>query len=417
MRKKITNSGIFCFISIVGIISTFIMINITHGEIISQMFWHDTIDTGMDFFHSIEYIRGGVPYEKFETLYPPLANLFFYMLYHMIPKDLSSQWADSYSESMSRRGTGTDLRIWQSPMLLFILFIIISVTILYKLILDYLEDNHISFYVFVSIILSYGMLYAYERGNVIIVTFIFSAFFVFYRNSENKVKKELALISLAIATGLKMYPVFLGVLLLYDKDVKVVTRTICYGILFFFAPFLCFQERMKGIGIFIRVLSEYSKDSKIVYTGFSVDKIINSFVCVIENITGKVFQEACVLNIGRISNYIIVILILICGYFFKENWKKVLCCCCAMISYSTQAIYIIIFMFLPLLVLFHEENETIKRSNVVIVVLLSLMTVLLPLGDLEIFDIAITYLRLQLNNVFIIGYILIEFMKMNIHRK
>ena len=52
----------------------------THGEIFSEIFFNDSLDTGMDFFHSIEYTRGRAPYDLFETLYPPLANLFFYII-------------------------------------------------------------------------------------------------------------------------------------------------------------------------------------------------------------------------------------------------------------------------------------------------------------------------------------------------
>ena len=56
----------------------FLCVFITHGSILSDLLFYDTRDTGMDFFHSIEYVRGRTPYKQFNTLYPPLANLFFY---------------------------------------------------------------------------------------------------------------------------------------------------------------------------------------------------------------------------------------------------------------------------------------------------------------------------------------------------
>lgn len=57
----------------------------SHGELIEHYFFYDTRDTGMDFFHSLEYVRGMAPYALFNTLYPPLANLLFYVLYMVIP--------------------------------------------------------------------------------------------------------------------------------------------------------------------------------------------------------------------------------------------------------------------------------------------------------------------------------------------
>ena len=47
------------------------------------------------FFHSIEYMRGRMPYGQFDTLYPPLANLFFYVLYLLVPKTQSDTWTES----------------------------------------------------------------------------------------------------------------------------------------------------------------------------------------------------------------------------------------------------------------------------------------------------------------------------------
>jgi len=60
------------------------------GELRS-FFWyyHDNIDdTGMDFYNSMIYVRGRTPYTKFDTLYPPLANLFLLVALQNRPEKL-----------------------------------------------------------------------------------------------------------------------------------------------------------------------------------------------------------------------------------------------------------------------------------------------------------------------------------------
>ena len=68
---------LYCVLSAVCAIVVMVTLYVTHGDFLSYFLYHDTLDAGMDFFHSIEYVRGRQPYAVFDTLYPPLANLFF----------------------------------------------------------------------------------------------------------------------------------------------------------------------------------------------------------------------------------------------------------------------------------------------------------------------------------------------------
>ena len=125
------NSKVFGVILFIGFIITTICMQLSHGDIFAEIFFYDTLDTGMDFFHSIEYTRGRAPYEVWNTLYPPLANCIFYFLFHMIPKSVSEQWADTFESGIGARGTSIDLRVSQTPMFLFICYIIISVMLIW----------------------------------------------------------------------------------------------------------------------------------------------------------------------------------------------------------------------------------------------------------------------------------------------
>ena len=124
-KKRHIPSRIYIAVSLISLIALLTCFLLSRGDTMSQWLFRDTRDTGMDFFHSIEYLRGRIPYEKFGTLYPPLANLFFYVIYRFIPLDVVEKWADTFEASISARGTDIDLRTYQAPMVMFILFVIL----------------------------------------------------------------------------------------------------------------------------------------------------------------------------------------------------------------------------------------------------------------------------------------------------
>ena len=63
-------------------------------------------------------------------------------------------------------------------------------------------------------------------------------YYTFNYESDDPVKRELALIALAFATCMKLYPVIFGVLLLRKDKLKEATRCIVSGLVLFIVPFL-----------------------------------------------------------------------------------------------------------------------------------------------------------------------------------
>ena len=116
---------LYCVLSAVCAIVVMVTLYVTHGDFLSYFLYHDTLDAGMDFFHSIEYVRGRQPYAVFDTLYPPLANLFFYALFLLVPASVSDNWTYDFEASVAMRGTETDLRTTQSCFLLYVFFVVL----------------------------------------------------------------------------------------------------------------------------------------------------------------------------------------------------------------------------------------------------------------------------------------------------
>jgi len=91
--------------------------------LISRYYFYDTRDTGMDFFHSIEYVRGRVPYEKFvlghygghlvwEKVYEILTD---YNVYFDTAYTLSEISPELFKRILDKIGAGKILFATDSP--------------------------------------------------------------------------------------------------------------------------------------------------------------------------------------------------------------------------------------------------------------------------------------------------------------
>ena len=362
--------GIICFV-ILGIV-----LLLSHGNLWSSIFWYDQYDTGMDFFHSIEYVRGRTPYLKYDTLYPPLANLFFLVVYYFIPREVSQNWADTFELSVEKRCTNYDLRLYQSCMMMFVLFVAITtllLTLLIKNILSKGEEWKVNLVV-IAVVSSYGILYSFERGNIIVLVVILLLFYIDNYDSEKKYLKELALIALAISAGLKLYPAFFGILLLRKKDIKGAIRCVIYGIAAIFMPFVFFKEGIEGVFIWLRVITKFGSDGTAAYIGNSAINILNR----ISNIFYYLLKIEFSSKIIMILSMLIVMIILLLAYWQKEEWKSILLLTLSIILFQNQGDYIFSLFLLPLIIFF-EGEEKLKKINMFPVIVIMLLIWPLPI--------------------------------------
>jgi len=348
----------------------------SRGTLIERYFFRDTKDTGMDFFHSIEYTRGRKPYEIFDTLYPPLANLFFYVLYLMLPVEYTSQWPFDFSESVGMRATELDLRVHQSSMLTFIAFILLSALLLYSLIEYALHNRGLKTakWTAVFMTLSYGCMYALERGNIIILCAGLSMVFALFYKSENKFLKEIALLSLAFAAGFKLYPALLGILLIREKDWKAAIRAVIYGVAALILPLFAF-EGLSALKIFFGQVTSFGESGSVDWTGTSFSNGVNHVLHFISSMTGTELTAASfVSTIGTI----LCLAVLACALILPKKWQAMLAVTLPMVMYQSQGHYALTMFLIPLAIYFQEEDQ-FSRQNIVPFIGMTLLTVHLPL--------------------------------------
>ena len=242
-KKKITTTKDLSMFFIVFFIASFFVCTVlaasSGGDAWKTMLFQN--DMFMDFFNSIRDAGAEDAYTARNNIYPPLGLLIFKILGFLIDGNL----VDLPNKQKYL------LQSDQRAMMIYILFACILILSMSTIINSYVnrlkwENNRkqASYHTLLSflMIVSYPVMYCIERGNIIIVSMIFTMFFVFFKDSENKIIKECSYIALAIAAGIKLYPAIFGLMLLFDKKYKDAVRLVVYGITAIVVPFIFFIQ-------------------------------------------------------------------------------------------------------------------------------------------------------------------------------
>lgn len=337
-----------------------------NGSMFRDVFQHyDLVDSGMDFFNSIVCTSYGEPYRVFKTLYPPLANLFFYVCYLCIPDNISSAWQVNYDTFNTLRNGVFDLRTWQHSFVIFLVYVQV-VALGYYLIVDKMLVVKNKIFSFL-ILFTFGMLFALERGNIIVAACLFTMFFVHYsRVGISPIVKEMALLSLSIAVGLKVYPAIFSLLLIREKRFIDFFKVCIYSAFAFFMPFFAFNgiediytwiETAKYIGTRneMAIGTVYFGFTQVIKTALS-NKAYSSFILEYINLTS-------VLSISRYFTIVILAVMSLNAILTKHQWKALLSF--ALIIILTQQhspIYNTIFL-IPAFIEFINDNEIVNKNN------------------------------------------------------
>lgn len=369
MLRKISPAMLFALCNLGGLLLVLMSFILSRGELIDNYFFHDMRDTGMDFFHSIEYTRGRAPYERFNTLYPPLANLFFYGIYLMIPRSIVSGWTYDFEESVRMRGSDLDLRTYQAPALAYIAFVILCVVFLMVLV-EYAmrkEKKWKAKIVAFASVLSYGSLWAFERGNIVLLSAILSIFFVLFYDSKNYVLKEISLIGLSIAAGLKLYPAVLGVLLFREKDWKAAMRAIVYGTASVVLPLFAFGGP-SVLTNWLRVVNRFGNSSALKWQGTGIQQILTN----VSMDASKYFNVKVPNQIISWVSCFVLVLLVVSVFFQHKKWHIALCATLIMLMYQPQADYALCMLLVPMVLMYVEEKQFTINNCIPIVGLIVL---------------------------------------------
>lgn len=374
--KKPLNA--YVIISLVTVVVFFARVLLSHGLFLNNFFWSDNRDSLMDFFHSIEYTRGRAPYFNYETLYPPLANLCFWVLFRCIPTQVSEVWPQDFEISQYMRGSFFDLRTFQAPMICFLVFFMVCIT-LTTCILAKIFDQHLLRYQFVGVFLcfsSYGFLYAMERGNILLLVFPLILFFVLYHGSSERRIREISYLMLAFAVGLKIYPGIFFFLLLKERKVKDFIRCMVYCLLSVVVPMFFFREGIRGFEVWIKVMMSYSADASEIST---VGNGLSSILAHLQVLCSDVFGISWGSSWYTKASVLVCLLLILTALVSKKNWESLLALTLGMTLLSTQGEYIYICFLIPLL-FFLMQEDVFTKENVIPFAMLMVIVLPVPLA-------------------------------------
>ncbi len=332
LRENTFPMNLFLILSGLSFLCVIILAALSEGGALNDIFYGS--DYFNDFYNSMcDAGTKGVYAEK-GVIYPPLSSLFFYLISKMVPN----------MYVMLDFETGDRHQIYTSGLcqIIFLLFIVVTALALGMLFYDILQRTASkigSFLTSFFLMMSFPILYCIQRGNVALLAMLLTAFFVFYRNSDNKVLREISYIALAVAAGFKIFPALFGLLLIFDKKYKEAARLVVYGLLAFFVPF-AFYGGFEGISIFIKNIFSFSEESS--YYSIYGPSITNVLSWLIFGLK---------LDLGSLMNFSQIAVWLCCAFimfFADEEWKRLLGISFLFANVnSTSRVYILIFILLP----------------------------------------------------------------------
>lgn len=335
------------------------------GESWMYMLFHSGkfTDMYMDFFNSIRDGGSDNVYSERNNIYPPLCVLIFRIFSKLIDPDL-------VSTHFKQR---TSLQSDQLCMMIYILFALICIMSMVRLIESYaniksvgkmkLQAAIISF----AMIISYPVMFCLERGNILILSVIFAMFFFFFKDSENKVVRELSYISLALSAAIKLYPAIFGLSLIIEKKYKEAARLMLYGVIIVAGPIVFFLDEFRaepaavsyGLSSLLQIGNSVPADAE----------QVSVFEKLIQNLLNFAVNKKSSLNFSSVSiqNFVFMaqgnatVAKIVCAvteliafaslFFVKKEWQKAFLLSYLMLNIpSASNSYALSFLIIPFII-------------------------------------------------------------------
>lgn len=321
-----------------------ISVVVTKGQTLYSLIHPYDYDQFMDFFNSIQY--GKTPYEK-GVIYPPLANLIYAVLGHIIPSN--------------RLISTVDVRNTQMGGVVFFLY---TLVVMYFLVcfmqsIKYVFPKKVQNVMFdIGILMSTPFIFSYERGNIVLLCLVFCLGYYHFRSSG---KIRTSFVSLSFAIGLKIYPAVYGLMEL-KKGKKRILYLVILSIAVFMLPFAFFSKG--SIGLMINNIQKTSAEFQMNGVGSRHD--LENMMSIIHYAFGIDISQVITL-IVRYGFVLLGILVVLLDKKMNE-WKQYCIASSIMILYpSFSYTYTLIFMLIPLMAFMKEK--TFERLDYVYLVL------------------------------------------------
>ncbi len=218
-----------------------------------------------------------------------------------------------------------------------------------------------------TVLFSGVMLYAAERGTLVLLSSSLTAFFIFnYRHPDRRIR-ETALIALALAAGLKLSPACMGLLPVIEKRWKEAARLILYGIAAFFLPFFFLPGGLKNIPrLWENILANgnfYLSAGHHVGVGSRLPEMLCGF-------SGAAVSVASITSVLYFLCIAAALLGVILAFFEKEHCRKIFFMLLPVLFVPRDSGYYNLLYLLPVIILLCNDERKLNLTAVIILVLL-----------------------------------------------
>lgn len=345
MKKKINSYYLFFAISGVSVIISLLSLVIVPDKFLEFSAVGDLDKLFNDFIIHTYFAQdlSEVYNMSVHACFPPLIYLFYHILFNIMPAPT------------------TDVIDYNAYFNVCSIYLIIGFLLFAFVCKRFLKKKNDLFSLIFIVLVSLSSSFSFgivQCANISFLVLILLLIAVDFRESDNKVKQEIALLCIAVAAAIKVYPAVFGLLYIIEKKRSQTIRLIIYGVLFFFVPF-AFTGGFEGLCQFLINLGSVQAS----WGELSPNGIYNNLL-----LLGVSEGAATCVNIA----FGIISLCLLA--FVKDNWKRLfilsfLMVMCPLWSGAyTPAFFLIPFVYML------KNNESVKNIyDFIYVVMFSLV--------------------------------------------
>lgn len=353
-KAEVGPFSLFLIISFAGTLLFFITLIASGSDAASWIVMENSFDnTFTDHFRHIAF-ASDMKHFYFNTndaTFPPFAYLIYHVLWRMNP------YTYGVSDWKIARDTTYNIVIFTALCLIVVL--------LYRYAADRImtgyDTKQRTLFCLATILSAPVLAGAIERGNISLFTAILVMFALYLKDRSSAASREAALILIAMAAGIKLYPAIIGVIYLREKRFKEAIRLVIYGLIIFLVPF-AFCGGWAALIRYLNILLFFEGQSYRSWTN------IRNFLLCISDLCGVYDKAAYFVKYFKIAENVFLILCVIGVFRARRKWEAVLFSCLAMALYVPYSYrYTAVYMLIPLLFFFKEildEKKTLWQDNV-----------------------------------------------------
>lgn len=350
MKKRLTPKSLFMIICLAEL-AGFIVYAFMKGEEAWLWFtFKNGLNTlGTDYFRHVIFSANGknlYDVSGYGGFFPPFSYMLYYFFYRISAADLAmpGSW-------LAVENTGAYLYV-------YIVFVIVSVLIVYLAVEEFLHRKlHKSMFVCImasGAFLGSGLIV----GNTILLVLAMMLLALDWKDSDSKLKRELALIFIAMSAGLKIYPAIFGFLYIKEHRWKETFRLILYGMIVAFVPFAFFG----GVQGFITWFKHVT--AAMYFIEFArIQYIRGVAVYIMTLITGNIDSRL----VNRVALYaptLFLVLMFGLGMVSRNKIRPIYFFTAAMVFFPTNAYRYSLGLFaIPMLFWFRDEADKCTPEN------------------------------------------------------